>query len=390
MRILYVIGSLELGGAEQHLLRVTRELARRGWKPEVFVFTKGGTLSNAFLEAGVPIHGATLPPWASKLLKAERAASWVALLLSMMKLWLYYWRKRPQATHFFLPAAYIVGGLTSLLVPGMCRLMSRRSLNYYQAEHRLFTKIELWLHGKIDLACGNSKAVVAQLRAEGIPANKLRLIYNGLDFCSFRACRNRTEVRAEMNVGGRALMFVMIANLIPYKGHVDLIKAFELIRDHLPSEWICICVGRDSGIQDQLVTQVNSAGLRRNLRFVGSRNDVDDIMLAADIGILCSHEEGFSNAIIECMAAGLPMVVTDVGGNSEAVSDKSTGYVVPPHNPNELGQALLNLALNESLRTTFGTRGKARVKQMFSLASCVDSYMEMYRSLEQSTPLIRK
>ncbi len=384
MKILYVIGSLELGGAEQHLLRVTRELVRRGWKPEVFALSTGGTLSAAFRDAGVPIHGATLPTWAGKLLITERARAWAGLLLSMLMLWLLYWRKRPQATHFFLPAAYIVGGLTSLVGPKMHRLMSRRSLNHYQTKHRLSTKIELWLHRKMDIASGNSKAVVAQLLEEGFPDDKLRLIYNGLDFSSFQGQRNRGEVRAELKVGENAVMFVMVANLIPYKGHADLINAFCLIKERLPSGWVCVCIGRDDGIQQQLMEHARSANISTNLRFTGSRKDVADFLSAADIGILCSHQEGFSNAVIEGMAAGLPMVVTDVGGNSEAVIDRVTGYVVAPHDPKGLGDALLNLALDESMRNEFGMRGKIRVEHSFSLESCVDGYMEMYRSLISS------
>ncbi len=302
----------------------------------------------------------------------------------MLMLWLLYWRKRPQATHFFLPAAYIVGGLTSLVGPKMHRLMSRRSLNHYQTKHRLSTKIELWLHRKMDIASGNSKAVVAQLLEEGFPDDKLRLIYNGLDFSSFQGQRNRGEVRAELKVGENAVMFVMVANLIPYKGHADLINAFCLIKERLPSGWVCVCIGRDDGIQQQLMEHARSANISTNLRFTGSRKDVADFLSAADIGILCSHQEGFSNAVIEGMAAGLPMVVTDVGGNSEAVIDRVTGYVVAPHDPKGLGDALLNLALDESMRNEFGMRGKIRVEHSFSLESCVDGYMEMYRSLISS------
>jgi glycosyltransferase involved in cell wall biosynthesis len=390
MRILYVIGSLELGGAEQHLLRVTRELARRGWKPEVFALTTGGTLSSAFAEAGVPIHGTTLPSWVAKLLRNERAIAWASLLVSMATLWLLYWRKRPHATHFFLPSAYIVGGLASMLGPPMYRLMSRRSLNHYQAKHRLFTKVEHWLHPRMDVASGNSRAVMMQLREEGFSASKLRLIYNGLDTSTFRACKGRAEVRAELDVGDYALMFVMVANLIPYKGHADLINAFALIQEQLPAQWVCICVGRDDGIQKQLTLQADSAKIRNNIRFIGSRKDVPNILQAADIGVLCSHQEGFSNAVIESMAAGLPLVVTDVGGNSEAVSDNETGYVVASQRPDELGQALLNLALDESRRASFGKAGKARVDELFSLSSCVDNYIEMYQSLRQPKFSTRK
>jgi glycosyltransferase involved in cell wall biosynthesis len=383
MKILYVIGSLEVGGAEQHLLRISGALAARGWEPTVFVLNPGGPLTSAFQAAGVPVIGVSLPVGFIRLIRHPRVIAWSALLLQVLMLVWTHWRLRPQVAHFFLPTAYIVGGVASLLSPPLLRVMSRRSLNHYQAKHRLFTKVELWLHQKMDLVSGNSKAVIAQLREEGLPDSKLRLIYNGLDVHSFHAHRGRSEVREELGVGEKALMFVMVANLIPYKGHADLINAFGTVREQLPEDWVCICLGRDDGIRQQLVNQAKSLRIESNLRFVGSRKDVAEILGAADIGILCSHQEGFSNAVIECMAAGLAMVVTDVGGNSEAVSDNSTGFVVPPQKPSELGQALLMLALDTARRSTFGMLGKARVERMFSLSSCVDSYIDMYRSVSQ-------
>lgn len=379
MKILYVIGSLEVGGAEQHLLRVTRELVRRGWCPEVFALSTGGTLTQEFSDAGVPIHGAQLPVWIKRILRAERVVAWASLLLSMLSLLILYWRMRPQVTHFFLPAAYIVGGLTSLVAPPMLRVMSRRSLNNYQSKHQLFTRIELWLHRRMDLVAGNSKAVIRQLLEEGVPSDRLRLIYNGLDLASFKAIRSRADVRADLNVPENALMFVMIANLIPYKGHSDLINAIEFIADQLECEWVCVCVGRNDGILDSLIRQADSAGIKSRFRFAGSRTDVADILSAADIGILCSHQEGFSNAVIEGMAAGLPMVVTDVGGNSEAVLDGLTGYVVAPREPARLGNALLSLASDEIKRKQFGAEGRSRIQKMFSLDACIDRYMELYQ-----------
>ncbi|MDZ4057391.1 MAG: glycosyltransferase, partial [Polynucleobacter sp.] len=97
-----------------------------------------------------------------------------------------------------------------------------------------------------------------------------------------------------------------------------------------------------------------------------------------DIGVLCSHEEGFSNAVLESMAARLPMIVTDVGGNAEAVEDGVTGYVIPPKNPVELARALQRLALDPD-RRLIGERGRERVETHFSMATCINDYLSLYR-----------
>jgi glycosyltransferase involved in cell wall biosynthesis len=267
----------------------------------------------------------------------------------------------------------------------MRRIMSRRSLNLYQTKHALFGRIERWLHPKMDLICGNSQAVVADLVNEGVRQDQLQLIYNGVAPNRFHCARSRREVLEELRIDPGALVIVIVANLIPYKGHADLIEALGLVRDRLPDPWVCLCVGRDDGIGDELRTRANGLGLGDRTRFLGSRADVPDLLRASDIGLLCSHEEGFSNAIIEGMICGLPMVVTDVGGNAEAVVHGVTGLVVPARDPEALGQALLQLCQDPERRSRMGKAGQKRAHSHYSIEACVAAYEALYR--QQLRPL---
>jgi len=380
MKVLYVIGSMEVGGAEQHLLRVAVALRERGYKPEVFTLTPGGPLTRSFLENNVPVHGVRLPELLTRALRHDRILAWAGLMYSAAALWWLYWRKRPQIVHFFLPAAYIVGGVVSLFAPPIVRVMSRRSLNLYQAKHRLFRRIEHGLHPRMDIVCGNSKAVIEDLKAEGIPPSRLRLIYNGIPLDRFDKCRSPNHIRSELQIGDDTLVLVMVANLIPYKGHADLIDALGLIKNRLPPNWVLLCIGRDDGIRERLETRAHASGLQAHVRFLGSRVDVPDLLCAADIGVLCSHEEGFSNAILEGMAARLPMIVTNVGGNAEAVIHGDTGLVVPARDPEALAAALLSVALNPD-RGVMGVRGRTRVTALFSMQACVGAYSDLYQEL---------
>jgi len=380
VRIIYVIWSLELGGAEQHLLRVTSELRKRGFLPEVFALSLKGSLLPSFAARGVPVHGVIFPDWLTRWPRYRPLTSGLRLFCSAFTLWRLYWQ-RPAAVHFFLPSAYLIGGLMSLLAPRMLRIMSRRSRNHYQKRHPVFCRIEHWLHTHMDFICGNSQAVIEDLIQEGIAPDRLRLIYNGINMEMFRPSLDKNAMRASLGISERALVFVIVANLIPYKGHSDLIKAFSLITDQLPAEWVCLCVGRDDGIGMALQVQAEQQGVAHNIRFMGSRQDVAEVLCAADIGILCSHEEGFSNAVIEGMAVGLPMVVSDVGGNGEAVVHEGTGFVVPPRDPQALAQALLELALDAPLRHAMGRLGRQRVEQNFSMATCIDRYVKLYNRI---------
>jgi glycosyltransferase involved in cell wall biosynthesis len=140
-------------------------------------------------------------------------------------------------------------------------------------------------------------------------------------------------------------------------------------------------VGRDSGIENDLKDLAKSLGVGEHILWLGERSDAIAIYAAADIGVLCSHEEGFSNSVLEGMASNVAMVVTNVGGNAEAILNGECGIVVPARDPSTLGQAILTLALDTDLRRSMATAGKDRVQQNFSLDTCVSRYSSLYHAL---------
>ena len=114
------------------------------------------------------------------------------------------------------------------------------------------------------------------------------------------------------------------------------------------------------------------------------------LLEAADFGVLPSRaNEGFSNAILELMRAGLPMIVTDIGGNAEAVVDGETGFVVPAADPAALAAALLRLAQDPALRRKLGEAGRERLAKHFTLADCVAKYRALYDELWLSAAAAR-
>jgi len=212
-----------------------------------------------------------------------------------------------------------------------------------------------------------------------VPDDRLGLIYNGIDLASDSDARG--AARATLDVADDALVLVTVANLIAYKGHADLLAALAAINDSLPAGWCLLCAGRDDGYGAELSKIAVSLGIRDHVRWLGERTDVPALLTCADIGILCSHQEGFANSVLEGMAAELPMIVTGVGGNREAVEDGVSGSVVPAHDPHTLGEAIAALARDPGLRTTMGAAGRRRVAEAFSLDACVGRYMRLYGAL---------
>ncbi len=368
LRLLVVVNSLDLGGTERHLQQVLIRLEPARYDIRVLLMRRGGVLEHNLRAAGITIWGGPFRRFPLRQITGFLLALW------LIGQW------RPAVVHFFLPEAYILGGLAACLNGHSSRrLMSRRSQNDYQRKHLIASWLERRLHGYMDGLLGNSRLVVDQLRNEGAAPARIGLLYNGVSAVS--PSRGRAELRAALGLSDATLVFVLVANLIPYKGHADLIEALAQALPGLPPDCRLLCVGADSqGHGAALQALAKAHGVAEHIIWLGKLDaaaDVAAVLHAADIGLLCSHEEGFSNAVLEALVAGLPMIVTDVGGNAEAVGD--AGIVVPARNPAALTQALLRLA-DPATRSTLAARSQARA-MCFSEADCIANYDRLYTDL---------
>lgn len=359
-----------MGGAERHLALIAPRLRDHGWQPTIYCLTRKGDFANLVEARGVKVIGPLFD-------KRPELFIWryLNLAASCLKLFFILLFQRPRIVHFFLPLAYTVGAPLSLLAGIKIRVMSRRSLNLYQRNHPIIRELEKLMHRLMTAIIGNSRAVVRDLVNEGCEHRRTGLIYNGIDVATYESAVPVSSWT------GHDLVIVCVANLIPYKGHADLFEALAGVHSDLPKNWILLCAGRDDGWGAELERMSLRLGLDKRIRMLGSCADVPALIKAADIGVLCSHEEGFANTILEGMAAGKPMIVTDVGGNREAVIDGVTGLVVPPKNPRALGQAIVSIASDSVARRKMGEAAHKHVSESFSINACVSNYVRLYGGL---------
>lgn len=373
--VLFVFPSFAVGGTERHVLSLVRPLKERGWQVSVFVLSATGDLRPAFEQAGARILRSSASDSGYGSFDPRRLFRVVRDLFGHLR------RRRPAVVHFFLTEAYLIGAPVALAARASVCLMSRRGLNTYRSVHPLLWRLERLLHPRMSAVLGNSRAVAVELRAEGVPADRLGLIYNGIDVAPFRQDTGKPEAKVALGLSPATLVMTIVANLIGYKGHADLFDALALARPRLPADWKLLVVGRDDGIGVALRERAAAGGIADNVVFLGPRKDVPALYAASDIGLLTSHEEGFSNAVLEGMAAGLPMIVTDVGGNPEAVLDGESGLVVPARNPQRLAEAIVRLASDPALRTRLGAAAAERIAQNFTIEQCAARYDALYRAL---------
>ena len=366
-RVLLVIGQLDIGGTERHVAQVAPALRARGVDLSVFALKPGGALLGVLAAAGVPV-----------LVHETRRAGARGLVQAAWRLRCVARAMRPDIVHFFLPAAYLVGACATAFMSAR-GVMSRRSLACYQQRYPGVRWLERRLHRRMAAVLANSRAVARELRDEGVPPSRLGVIYNGV--ADRTAGHRRETARTALGIGPQALVLVTIANLIPYKGHADLLDALAQARDAMPVDWCLLLVGRDDGIGPALRAQATRLGIAEHVVWCGAVDDVGQYLAAADIGVLVSHEEGFSNAVLEGMAAGLPMIVSEVGGNAEAVIDGVCGRVVPARDPVALASALSELATSSARRERWGQAARTRALRHFTVETCVERYHALYSNV---------
>lgn len=384
--ILFIIPSLHVGGAESQLCLVLPLLHDKGWDITIFLTSGIGELAEQLEMSNIkiikPKFMNTKQRITNKLLRLPY------MLLSLLRLTYHLIRHKPKIVHFTLTEAYLLGGLSCMLVGQKNLIMSRRSLNNYQNKYPLLAKIEHWLHTKMDIIVSNSKIIHEQLATlEAVPLHKLRLIYNGIDMQRFINKKHEHQmIRQQFNLSNSTLTFIVIANILPYKGHATLLRALGTIDAQLPQNWQLLCVGRKSDYCIELEAMAQELNIATHVYFLGQQPTaaVEQLLAIANIAISPSYEEGLSNAIIEAIAAGVPLIVTDVGGNPEIVTHNKTGLIIPSKDMTALSTAILTLVRNPQRAAELVTNGKQHVQQHFSLDACADAYHQLYMEILKS------
>lgn len=370
MDVLIVIGQLTLGGAEKHLSYVVPELLEKKIQVAIFCLRGGGELQGQLESQGVEV-----------ISPSSYHRGITGLCFSAAEFLRVLYSRRPKIIHYFLPEAYLLGGLCQRFAPASVEIMSRRSLNNYQKRRTYAKSIEKYLHKKLSFALANSTAVKMDLVDEGIPEEKISIIYNGVQTVrkSYET-EEKTELKRGLDIKESDIVLIIVANLIPYKGHADLLQALHAVSNSGYLNWKLLVIGRDSaGIANELKAYAAELNLAHNIIWLGHQADPSPYLAAANIAISASHEEGFSNAILEYMHHGLPIIASAVGGNKDALENNESGLLFPARDKLALTNAILSLITSAEMRTRLGERAKVRVETKFTLDACVESYAEIYR-----------
>jgi len=217
----------------------------------------------------------------------------------------------------------------------------------------------------------------------GTSLDRVRVIYNGIDVPGSPLRGRNVELLDAVGIPREARIVGAVGNLYPVKGHLDLIRAARTIVDRQPTTHVVI-LGRGA-LHDALVAEAESLRIRDRIHLLGYREDVNEWLGAMDVFTMPSLSEGLPLSLLEAMAAGVPPVVTEVGGMPEVVLDGQTGFIVPPRNVAALADRISFLLGNPPLAAEMGAASRERIKDRFALDSMAAEYRDLYGEAARSS-----
>ena len=365
MKILFFMDSLKSGGKERRLLELIKYLREQTDYTLALVLTESSIYYDSVYDLGIPIE----------IIKRKGTKYDPRLFFKFYK---YCSRFKPDIIH-------ALGGMTTFYsIPAkfICRVPlisnliadSRSDIKLFSFKYFYFN-IDIFLS---DAILSNSKA---GLMAYKIYSNKAKVILNGVNLLRFQHNFDIQKVKEELMVTSKFIL-VMVATfsiLKDYDLFLDVAKELRKIRNDV------VLIGVGDGPEWKRIKQRLEDEKINNVILTGSKKEVEPIIAASDIGILCTYSEGISNSIIEYMALGKPVISTDItGGSKEIIVEGETGYCVE-RNVEKI-VALINFLLdNSEFRILMGNKGRERISSHFSIRRMGQEFEELYKEVLAGT-----
>ncbi len=350
-----------LGGGERTVLRLAELLPHYGYRASVLTFAIHPESSVLATPLPFPVY----------LLPLKRTYDWRALQAALV-LGRFLRRQRVVLVQTFFESSDLWAGCVTKALSRAKLVWSRRDMGILRgAKHRLAYRMMARLPDQVFAVSDRVRQQCIEV--DGVNSARVRTIYNGLDLAE----------TPERPVGASGRFHITtIGNIRRVKGHDVLIRAAALvIREH--PEIVFSIAGEilEADYFAELTILVRDLGLSRNFQFAGGIRDPRLYLEEADIFVLPSRSEGFSNALLEAMAAALPIIATEVGGNAEAVRQGLNGWLIPPDDPTALARCIAQLADDRAAARQMGVAGRRLAEEKFSTAAMMAQVTSAYAAV---------
>jgi len=373
LKVVYVMGTgimVSGGGAERQLIELLKGIDKNRYTPVVCTM---------------------FPPYMARL---ERGSNWHAIRslgvriyelpkrtkpgpITLYRLYGIMRRERPDIVHAYSFLANWRATIAAVCARVPVVICSDRNVNNWMKWHHCLFERLLTRFRKANVV--NAVALKKFLaEREGIPVETIRVIYNGVDLRRFETAADVGEVKRELGIPPQAPVVGLVAVLSDKKDIPTFLRAAVRVKEVIPDTTFLI-VG-DGPARFELEDLALELGLGDSARFIGHSNAVPRFISAMNISVLSSLREGCSNAILESMAMGKPVVATDVGGNRELVDNGDTGFLVSTSDDEALAEKIVYLLNNPGIANEMGQAGREKTRRLFSVSRMVQETVFLYES----------
>lgn len=366
-KLLLLIPTLDRSGAEKQLTLLASGLPADEFDVRVIALTRGGPYAEVLREQEIPLDVL------GKRFKFDPVTFY--RLKRTIKDW------QPDILHTWLFAANTYGRLVAGGKNAPKVIVSERCVDSWKA------RWQLWFDQKLiprtDLLVGNSRSVIDFYRGLGVPEERLRVVHNGIDVPE-PVTPDRQQLLQELNLPGDARVVGYVGRLAKQKRIKDLLWCVELLSSL--EEKIHLVIIGDGPERDNLQQFAHDTKNDDRIHFLGHHPNPARFFPVMEVFWLASDFEGLSNSMMEAMAAGIPIVASDIPANRELVLPDKTGYLVPVGDSVAFAKQTDIFLKDSEKRARFGAAGKERIRREFSIAAMTEAYAGLYREVLQPTP----
>jgi glycosyltransferase involved in cell wall biosynthesis len=361
LRVMQIVLSLDPGGTERLVIEIAKGL-RPTVEPFICCLDQAGAWAPELAADGIPVTALGRRPGFH-----PRLGQQIARLASAHRAGLLH-------CHHYSPFVY--GQMAALVHPGL-RVVFTEHGRLSDAPPSLKRRLVNPVLGRLPAAIfAVSEDLRRHMIAEGLPADRVRVVHNGISLGARPTSADRDAARRSLGVDADSILIGTVGRLDPVKDLSTLLEALRILRSGRRNVRLVI-VG-DGPERARLEQQATRMGVGELVAFMGYRSDPRCLLPGFDMYVNSSTHEGISLTLLEAMAAALPIVATEVGGTPEVVVQDHTGLLVPARSPDRLAMAIEDLIRSPERRRAMSDRARARVEQQFSLQAMTKRYLDAY------------
>jgi glycosyltransferase involved in cell wall biosynthesis len=374
-RILLVITTLTFGGAETQVVRLAQELKRRGREVAIACLLKPSNWVEQLTAEGIAVHS----------LDMKRGVPDVRAIARLCRLVETF---RPDVVHSHMVHANLLARAARLFCRMPVLISTAHNLRETSEKggptwyKEVLYRLSDFLADRTTIIC--HAAYKRYVEVGAVPAAKFEVVPNGIDVERFSpSLEARVAARKSLGLADSVFLWLAVGRLVEQKDYLTLLRALEI----LPEGDYKVLVAGSGPLLEPLKQETQRLQLEDKIQFLGASENIRHLYAAADAFVMSSIFEGLSAALLEASAMALPAVVTDVGGNTEIVTDGETGFVVRAQDPQRLAEAMQRLAaLTPEARAQLGAAARAHCLRNYRFDFITDQWLDLYARCLARTP----